>query len=588
MTDLPILGTSVNDEGTQHLELDRLIGSHACIVANSGGGKSGLIRRLLEITHGQVQHIVLDIEDEFYTLREQFDYVIAGGDGADVPATVEGAADLAIATLTHGFSLVVQLNDLGSDAPAFVGKFLEALIAAPRNLWHPALIVLDEAQRFAPQDGVTAATKGVKALTAQGRKRGFTAILASQRIAKINADVRGDVNNWMLGRVGQSLDRRTMADALGFAPSSAEGRGLQGLPDRTFWAFGPALSREPQLFRVSDVETTPVKAGQAKVATPPPPEALRAILQGLIVMPEPLQKGDAIEFPDCAVHCKRLSDLRVKFDALEAENCIEMAVGQQQLDNLSRKLSLKNCGVEICQGIANSIRTDVIKLLERLQTIIEIPAETSPMEFEGSEAPGGDDWQTGEIGTPVTRQDERTQGGVFTEALSAANPQGVTAGETATDLSVPHQKVVNAIAWWAALGFPVVERRRACVIAGYSPKASTFGVYIAALTKAGLVEVPAPAMLSLTADGLAKAHKINAGPDEIVRQARTMLSVAAQNVFDKITAAYPNWITRTELADQCGLSRTASTLGVYIAKAGALGFVETKPGQVRAAEWLFP
>jgi Helicase HerA, central domain len=584
MTDLPILGTSVNDEGTQHLELDRLIGSHACIVANSGGGKSGLIRRLLEITHGQVQHIVLDIEDEFYTLREQFDYVIAGGDGADVPATVEGAADLAIATLTHGFSLVVQLNDLGSDAPTFVGKFLEALIAAPRNLWHPALIVLDEAQRFAPQDGVTAATKGVKALTAQGRKRGFTAILASQRIAKINADVRGDVNNWMLGRVGQSLDRRTMADALGFAPSSAEGRGLQGLPDRTFWAFGPALSREPQLFRVSDVETTPVKAGQAKVATPPPPEALRAILQGLVVVPEPVddpqehnvkmsdrqssEKRVAQEIQAIADLQSQVTDLRGQLDAMEANHAIEHAIGQRQIDDL--------------MNIIGSARQTLSAAFQH-----EVPTEILK-KMEGGGVLGGDDQQTGEIGTPGERQGERTQGGVFTEALSAANPQGVTAGETATDLSAPHQKVVNAIAWWATLGFPVIERRRACVIAGYSPKASTFGVYIASLTKAGLVEVPAPAMLSLTADGLTKAHKIDAGPDEIVRQARTMLSTAAQNVFDKITAAYPNWITRAELADQCGLSRTASTLGVYIAKAGSLGFVDTKPGQVRAAKWLFP
>ena len=267
-------------------DLDRLIGSHACIIANAGGGKSGLIRRLLETTHGRVQHIVLDVEDEFYTLRERFDYVIAGGDGGDAPVSVESAGALALATLQHGFSLIAQLNDLGPEgAPAFVGAFLQALIMAPRDLWRPVLVVLDEAQRFAPQDGSTAATAGVKALTAQGRKRGFTAVLASQRLAKIDKDVTGDVNNWMLGRVGQSADRRALADALGFSPSSAEARDLQSLPQRTFWGFGPALSSTPVLFKVSDVETTPVKPGQAKVPTPPPPEALRSILSGLAAAP---------------------------------------------------------------------------------------------------------------------------------------------------------------------------------------------------------------------------------------------------------------------------------------------------------------
>src|SRR5881628_1850095 len=85
------------------IDVDRLVGSHACIVANSGGGKSGLIRRLLEVTHGRIQHIVLDVEDEFYTLREHFDYVIAGGDGGDAPATVESAPGLARLALEHGF-----------------------------------------------------------------------------------------------------------------------------------------------------------------------------------------------------------------------------------------------------------------------------------------------------------------------------------------------------------------------------------------------------------------------------------------------------------------------------------------------------
>lgn len=43
-----------------------------------------------------------------------------------------------------------------------------------------------------------------------------------------------------------------------------------------------------------------------------------------------------------------------------------------------------------------------------------------------------------------------------------------------------------------------------------------------------------------------------------------------------------------EALEDAGLWRTASTLGVYISKAGTLGFVETKPGQARASDWLFP
>ena len=76
-----LLGSTSN--GDVAIDLDRLVGGHAAIIANSGGGKSGLLRRLLEQTHGSIQHIILDVEDEFYTLRERYDYVIAGGDDGE-------------------------------------------------------------------------------------------------------------------------------------------------------------------------------------------------------------------------------------------------------------------------------------------------------------------------------------------------------------------------------------------------------------------------------------------------------------------------------------------------------------------------
>ena len=101
MSDL-ILGKFEDNGEAVALDLEALIGTHLCIQANSGGGKSGTIRRLLEITHGKLQHIVLDVEDEFYTLREKFEYMIAGGDNGDCAATVSNADKLALMILETG------------------------------------------------------------------------------------------------------------------------------------------------------------------------------------------------------------------------------------------------------------------------------------------------------------------------------------------------------------------------------------------------------------------------------------------------------------------------------------------------------
>ena len=66
-------------------DLPTLLDTRLLVQANSGGGKSWLIRRIPEQSHGKVQHIVIDLEGEFSSLREQHDYVIAGRDG-DTPA----------------------------------------------------------------------------------------------------------------------------------------------------------------------------------------------------------------------------------------------------------------------------------------------------------------------------------------------------------------------------------------------------------------------------------------------------------------------------------------------------------------------
>ena len=51
-------------------------------------------------------------------------------------------------------SAILDIHDLKAhERQSFVRKFLDALIHAPREHWHPALLVLDEAHLFAPEHG---------------------------------------------------------------------------------------------------------------------------------------------------------------------------------------------------------------------------------------------------------------------------------------------------------------------------------------------------------------------------------------------------------------------------------------------------
>jgi hypothetical protein len=151
------------------------------------------------------------------------------------------------------------------------------------------------------------------------------------------------------------------------------------------------------------------------------------------------------------------------------------------------------------------------------------------------------------------------------------------------------QRVLDAIAWWRKIGTEPVARDRACVTAGFSPKASTFNVYIGELGELGLVET-SPGKVRLTAAGLGQANTPAATtPEDLFQVSRGMLKPQEARVFDAIYERYPEEISRRELAEVVGLSPTASTLNVYIGGVAAYGIVETtSPGHVKAADWLFP
>src|SRR4029077_15148163 len=125
------------------LDVERLLSTRLLIQANSGKGKSWLIRRIAEQLFGKVPVIIIDPEGEFTTLREKFGYVLVGK-GGETPADPRSAAMVAHKLLELKASAVCDLYEMKSATRhEFVAKFLEAMIDAPKNLWHPVVVVAD-------------------------------------------------------------------------------------------------------------------------------------------------------------------------------------------------------------------------------------------------------------------------------------------------------------------------------------------------------------------------------------------------------------------------------------------------------------
>jgi hypothetical protein len=165
--------------------------------------------------------------------------------------------------------------------------FLSALFEAPREHWYPALVVVDEAQLFAPAGGGEVAEEVRRAslsamtnLMCRGRKRGLAGIIATQRLAKLAKNVAAEASNFLMGRTFLDIDMARAADLLGMERRQAEA--IRDLPRGTFLALGPAVSRRPLSVAIGEVET---RARSMSPKLVPLPSAPAEDLQELLFQP---------------------------------------------------------------------------------------------------------------------------------------------------------------------------------------------------------------------------------------------------------------------------------------------------------------
>jgi hypothetical protein len=243
------------------IDIEKLINTRLLICANSGGGKSYAIRKLLEESADQVPAIIFDVEGEFKTLREKYDFLLIGDKTADVLLDPAAAGLLPEKILQHNVSTIIDISELRMhDRIKYVQEFLESLMDLPQSLWKPFLIVLDEAHLFCGQQEKQDSFKAVIDLMTRGRKRGYCGILLTQRISKLHKDAAAEANNKLIGRTGLDIDMKRASDELGFT-SRSQTLSLRDLEPGEFYTFGPAISKHVEKEWIAQVKTTHPKVG---------------------------------------------------------------------------------------------------------------------------------------------------------------------------------------------------------------------------------------------------------------------------------------------------------------------------------------
>jgi len=531
------------------IDLPTILDTRLLVQANSGGGKSWLLRRLLEQSQGKVQQIVIDLEGEFATLREKYDYVLAGKDG-DTPAEPRSAHLLAKKLLELNVSAIIDLYELHyQDRKHFVRIFLESMINAPKQLWHPCLVVIDEAHKFCPEKEQSEASGAVIDLATLGRKRGYCAILATQRLSKLHKDAAAECNNKLIGRTTLDVDIKRAGEELGFT-SKEQSFALRNLAAGEFYAFGPAISAEVTKIPIGAVETTHPKAGSRNyTAGPiPPTERIKKILSELKDLPEAAAEEartvEALE-RQIATLKRQLAQKPQKTEisvlSKEIDTAVKTALHRQKqhVEQEKRQLvaRIENLTTSL-QGVAKAI-APVLEMTRPIQTTNQQPKQS-------------------ETGNHFPEMDISEGAATILRVLRDHAPMILSKALLAEQL-------------------PASIRNRA------------YGLYLSLLEHKGLIHIEnnRVALTNAGKDPSSQQLQELAVAEKTMELWRSKLKPGAQRMFDVLADVYPKPLTKKEIGRETGLSSTSGTFQKYYALLRDNGLIEITGQQIRASETLF-
>lgn len=557
MTLIPLDHT---DEPVQ-LDLAGAMSTRLLLTAGSRQGKSSLLRLIAEglLVQG-IQIIVLDVEGEFATLREVGDVLVLGGDHGEAPLHVSMAPKVAELLATSTTSAVLDLLTMTpQDRDAFVAELMRWWTYMDRAMWRGQRVLLfDEVQELAPQAGKSECKDDVCRMLRLGAKRGFIPICATQRLSTTSKDVTNNCQSKGVGPIDAG-DAKRAADLLGIRPSEARELVDQ---DRGHWTVQGAAFNAKQ--------PTGFQAALPATAPPSPDD-------------DPVQKRRS------GSSAQLIKALRAEQKAIDAGDAKTLDQARQTIEQLREQL-------KAAEAKASEAVPPVVDEAAMLEAVTRAVADR-------------DTWWRSRMSEPigamakVIKESGVIADGVTTlpPAASATPPPAQSSSPKPSrpsqplpgDLRPQHQKLLDALAWFASLNVDAPTRSNVAVIAGYSPTSSGVPKAFSTLSQHELITYHGEGCVELTDAGRAAAaqpdkpatlkalHAAWLGCSALSPQHRKMLQVLIE--------IYPSKMTRDDLAVKTGYSVTSSGVPKAVSKLASMHLLDyVGAGVVKASKLLFP
>lgn len=219
-------GMNIDTNAALPITLEATIGEKIAILGVAGQGKSNTSAVILEeYLANHLPMTIVDIEGEYWGLKERYDLIIIGKSAnVDLEVDAANAAQFATYSVEHGVSMILDLADYDTleDMHEFLIAYFEALWAAVSKARRPYVVVLEEAHEFIPQGSSTPIKKLLTTFALRGRKRGVGMIIISQRSAKVEKSVLTQATFVFLHKVVHPTDLKVYAEILPLPPRVVE------------------------------------------------------------------------------------------------------------------------------------------------------------------------------------------------------------------------------------------------------------------------------------------------------------------------------------------------------------------------------
>lgn len=592
---LPVIGFS--PDADVRIDLATLLERRLLIQAASGAGKSTLARAFIEQLSGTVQQWVIDREGDLITLREAGDFVLVGK-GGDAPADLATVKLLARRLMELGMSVIFDLSDLRMpEQREYVKRLFDEITHMPRTLWHPMIVWLDEGHLFAPEKESAVSLPSVIDAASLWRKRGYCLALLTQRLSKLDKDVAAELHNKIIGYT-DDVDLRRAADQLGIGADQRAS--LQLLEPGQFYARGPAISRASVLVQAATPRTVPPPKGQARAIVPPPPEKVRAILGQLAdLAKESEEELRTVEDLRRGIAERERTIRQLQKGGAErvvTKPVIDQAVIERAVSEAARALDgrWQRAVVNLIGDIAAKIDSTTSTLAEEVRGM-SIAAQSVPSDapLRAEAAVRTSTHSRAAVQVEVKKGTGYTERVDSTAGHSSRAPASPVVTLPAAESAVPRtqQRILDTIKEFEKLGVHTPTRGNVGAFLGLSATAGSFKNYLGALRTAGYITYPTDGQVALTESGRAIARS-GRGPKSLQELHDVWFSKLPgthERILRVVVEAYPDSISREEIAADLGLSHTAGSFKNYLGALRSLGLINyPADGIVIATDLLFP